>query len=168
MYLQDVAAAQGHRAGRADQHAVLGAGTDGAVGDGGGGGVPPGRARTPWRSPKSVQDLLPSIRARAARLGATSCRSTTVRKPSSNSVKDVQATLSIAFVLVVLVIFMFLGRATDTLIPAVALPLSLLLTFMAMNLLGYSLDNLSLDGLDAGDRVPGGRCRSCFWRTRSA
>ena len=49
--------------------------------------------------------------------------------------------------LVVLVIFLFLGRATDTLIPAVALPLSLLLTFIAMQLLGYSLDNLSLMAL---------------------
>ena len=64
-----------------------------------------------------------------------------------NSIKDVQATLYIAFVLVVLVIFIFLGRATDTLIPAVALPLSLLLTFIAMQLLGYSLDNLSLMAL---------------------
>ena len=64
-----------------------------------------------------------------------------------NSVDDVQATLLIAFVLVVAVIFVFLGRATDTLIPAVALPLSLLLTFMAMRLLGYSLDNLSLMAL---------------------
>ena len=53
----------------------------------------------------------------------------------------------IAFMLVVLVIFIFLGRATDTLIPAVALPLSLLLTFIAMELLGYSLDNLSLMAL---------------------
>jgi HAE1 family hydrophobic/amphiphilic exporter-1 len=47
----------------------------------------------------------------------------------------------------VLVIFLFLGRATDTLIPAVALPISLLLTFIAMQLLGYSLDNLSLMAL---------------------
>jgi len=51
------------------------------------------------------------------------------------------------FVLVVAVIFLFLGRATDTLIPAVALPLSLLLTFIAMRALGYSLDNLSLMAL---------------------
>ena len=58
-----------------------------------------------------------------------------------------QETLFIAFVLVVLVIFVFLGRATDTLIPVVALPLSLLLTFIAMNVLGYSLDNLSLMAL---------------------
>ena len=56
-------------------------------------------------------------------------------------------TLLIAFVLVVMVIFLFLGRATDTLIPAVALPLSLLLTFVAMRMLGYSLDNLSLMAL---------------------
>src|SRR2546428_3932480 len=64
-----------------------------------------------------------------------------------HSVGDVQATLLIAFVLVVLVIFLFLGRATDTLIPAVALPLSLLLTFIVMRFLGYSLDNLSLMAL---------------------
>jgi HAE1 family hydrophobic/amphiphilic exporter-1 len=64
-----------------------------------------------------------------------------------NSVRDVQETLIIAFVLVVLVIFVFLGRATDTLIPALALPGSLLLTFIAMQLLGYSLDNLSLMAL---------------------
>ena len=64
-----------------------------------------------------------------------------------NSVNDVQETLLIAFVLVVLVIFLFLGRATDTLIPAMALPISLLLTFIAMELLGYSLDNLSLMAL---------------------
>jgi hydrophobic/amphiphilic exporter-1 (mainly G- bacteria), HAE1 family len=62
----------------------------------------------------------------------------------SNSVTDVTTTLAIAFALVVLVIFAFLGRATDTLIPAVALPLSLLLTLIVMLVLGYSIDNLSL------------------------
>src|SRR5438128_7457163 len=46
-----------------------------------------------------------------------------------------------------MVIFAFLGRATDTLIPTVALPLSLLITFVAMRGLGYSLDNLSLMAL---------------------
>jgi hydrophobic/amphiphilic exporter-1 (mainly G- bacteria), HAE1 family len=45
------------------------------------------------------------------------------------------------------VIFIFLGRGRDTLIPVVALPLSLLLTFVVMNILGYSLDNLSLMAL---------------------
>jgi HAE1 family hydrophobic/amphiphilic exporter-1 len=64
-----------------------------------------------------------------------------------NSITDVEETLLIAFVLVVLVIFVFLGRATDTVIPAVAMPLSLLLTFIAMKWLGYSLDNLSLMAL---------------------
>jgi HAE1 family hydrophobic/amphiphilic exporter-1 len=64
-----------------------------------------------------------------------------------HSVADVQMTLIIAFVLVVMVIFAFLGRVTDTLIPAVALPLSLLITFIAMRALGYSLDNLSLMAL---------------------
>jgi len=64
-----------------------------------------------------------------------------------NSANDVQTTLAIAFVLVVAVVFLFLGRARDTLIPTVALPLSLLLTFIVMSALGYSLDNLSLMAL---------------------
>ena len=95
---------------------------------------------------KSVRDLLPLISAElpgSVRVTPIYDRSQTI----VNSVDDVQATLAIAFVLVVAVIFLFLGRATDTLIPAVALPLSLLLTFMAMRLLGYSLDNLSLMAL---------------------
>ena len=50
----------------------------------------------------------------------------------------------IAFALVVLVIFVFLGRATDTLIPVVALPLSLLITFLVMWTLGFSINNLTL------------------------
>ncbi len=58
-----------------------------------------------------------------------------------NNVRDVKETLFIAFLLVVLVIYLFLGRATDTLIPVVALP------FIVMNALGYSLDNLSLMAL---------------------
>src|SRR5256885_270115 len=64
-----------------------------------------------------------------------------------NSVHDVRTTLLIAFVLVVMVIYVFLGRATDTLIPAVALPLSLLLTFAVMYLLGFSINNLTLMAL---------------------
>jgi len=95
---------------------------------------------------KSVRDLFPSVRAQlpsAVNLVLIYDRSQTI----VNSVKDVQETLYIAFVLVVLVIFAFLGRARDTLIPSVALPLSLLLTFVVMNLLGYSLDNISLMAL---------------------
>ena len=64
-----------------------------------------------------------------------------------HSVSDVQVTLTIAFALVVLVIFVFLGRAADTLIPVVALPLSLLVTFLAMWALGYSINNLTLMAL---------------------
>ncbi|HET9285243.1 MAG TPA: efflux RND transporter permease subunit [Candidatus Angelobacter sp.] len=92
---------------------------------------------------KSVRDLLPSIQSQlpgSVRIVTAYDRSQTI----VNNIKDVQSTLYIAFFLVVIVIFIFLGRATDTLIPAVALPLSLLLTFIAMSLLGYSLDNLSL------------------------
>ncbi len=61
-----------------------------------------------------------------------------------NSVHDVQTTLFISFILVVLVIYAFLGRATDTLIPVVALPLSLLLTIAVMYELNYSINNLTL------------------------
>ena len=64
-----------------------------------------------------------------------------------HSVHDVQVTLFIAFVLVIIVIFVFLGRATDTLIPVVALPLSLLVTFLAMWALDYSINNLTLMAL---------------------
>ena len=65
-----------------------------------------------------------------------------------NSVHDVRlTTLVIAFVLVVMVIYVFLGRATDTLIPAVALPLSLLLTFAVIYTLGFSINNLTLMAL---------------------
>src|SRR5438309_5516100 len=64
-----------------------------------------------------------------------------------NSVADVKFTLVIAFLLVVMVIYVFLGRATDTLIPVVALPLSLLLTFAVMYMLGFSINNLTLMAL---------------------
>jgi HAE1 family hydrophobic/amphiphilic exporter-1 len=60
------------------------------------------------------------------------------------SVDDVQFTLLLAGVLVVLVIYLFLGNVSATLIPAVALPISVIGTFGVMFALGYSLDNLSL------------------------
>ena len=84
-----------------------------------------------------------------------------------HSVIDVQMTLGIAFVLVVLVIFMFLGRAKDTLIPAMALPLSLLITFIAMESLGYSLDNLSLMAPYFGHRLSGRRRHRVFGEHRA-
>jgi HAE1 family hydrophobic/amphiphilic exporter-1 len=95
---------------------------------------------------KSVRDVLPVVGAElpgSVRIVPVYDRSRTIIR----SVVDVQETLLIAFVLVVVVIFVFLGRASDTLIPSVALPLSLLLTFIAMRMLGYSLDNLSLMAL---------------------
>ena len=95
---------------------------------------------------KSVRDLLPTIQSQlpgSVVIVPAYDRSLTI----VGGIKDVQTTLYIAFGLVVMVIFIFLGRATDTLIPAVALPLSLLLTFIAMKILGYSLDNLSLMAL---------------------
>ena len=88
--------------------------------------------------PKIKATLPPSVDLRLIYDRAASIR---------DSINDVQETLVIAFVLVVLVIFVFLGRAADTIIPAIALPLSLLLTFICMNALGYSLDNLSLMAL---------------------
>jgi HAE1 family hydrophobic/amphiphilic exporter-1 len=95
---------------------------------------------------KSIRALLPTVQAQLP----SSVTIIPIYDRSQgivNSVKDVQATLFIAFVLVVLVIFVFLGRARDTLIPVAALPLSLLLTFVVMDILGYSLDNLSLMAL---------------------
>ena len=63
------------------------------------------------------------------------------------SINDVKFTLLLAFILVVLVIFIFLGRVSDTIIPAIALPLSIISTFLVMSLVGFSLDNLSLMAL---------------------
>ncbi len=95
---------------------------------------------------KSIYEVLPMVQQELP--GSISILPIYDRSASIvHSVADVQATLIIAFVLVVIVIFAFLGRVTDTLIPVVALPLSLLITFIAMRGLGYSLDNLSLMAL---------------------
>ncbi len=60
------------------------------------------------------------------------------------SVGEVQFTLGLAVVLVLLVIFLFLRNVTATIIPALALPISIIGTFAGMYLLGFSIDNLSL------------------------
>src|ERR1700741_434283 len=70
-------------------------------------------------------------------------RTTTIRA----SLVAVETTLAIAIALVILVVFLFLRNGRATLVPAVAVPISLLGTFGAMYLLGYSLDNLSLMAL---------------------
>src|SRR5213595_3199152 len=94
----------------------------------------------------SVKALFPEIRASLP--GSITLVPVFDRSQSIvDSVHDVQFTLMIAFVLVVMVIYVFLGRATDTLIPAVALPLSLLLTVAVMFTLNYSINNLTLMAL---------------------
>lgn len=60
------------------------------------------------------------------------------------SVVDVQFTLLIAFLLVVLVVFFYLGKAKNTLIPMLALPISVIGTFIVMSVIGYTIDILSL------------------------
>src|SRR6266404_3227550 len=70
-------------------------------------------------------------------------RSTTIRA----SLHDIERALTIAICLVIMVVFLFLRDARATLIPIVALPVSLIGTFAVMYLLGYSLDNLSLMAL---------------------
>jgi multidrug efflux pump len=70
-------------------------------------------------------------------------RTTTIRA----SVDDVERTLVISVALVILVVFLFLRNGRATLIPSVAVPVSLIGTFAVMYLLGYSLDNLSLMAL---------------------
>jgi multidrug efflux pump len=93
-----------------------------------------------------IQAALPRYRAllpTAVDLNVALDRTTTIRA----SVRDVERTLIIAIGLVVLVVLGFLGSGWATVIPSVAVPLSLLGTFGAMWFLGYSLDNLSLMAL---------------------
>ena len=67
--------------------------------------------------------------------------------PIRESINDVQFTLLLSMMLVVLVIFLFLRNLSATLIPSMALPLSIIGTFAVMRIMGYSLDNLSLMAL---------------------
>ncbi|MEO7328501.1 MAG: efflux RND transporter permease subunit, partial [Minicystis sp.] len=93
-----------------------------------------------------VKELLPKLRAvlpRGVDITILSDRTETVRA----SVEDVELTLVLTLGLVVLVIFVFLRDLRATVIPSVAVPLSLVGTFGVMYLLGYSLNNLSLMAL---------------------
>ncbi len=95
---------------------------------------------------KAVKEALPQIRREmpgAVELEILYDQS----KPIIAAVDDVKSTLLIAFGLVVAVIFLFLGRLRDTIIPGVALPMSLLTTFVVMRLLNFNLDLLSLMSL---------------------
>jgi HAE1 family hydrophobic/amphiphilic exporter-1 len=94
----------------------------------------------------AVRALLPELQAQlpaSVNLFIRSDRSKSIR----DSVHDVKFTLVLTVCLVVLVIFLFLRNVSATLIPSLALPASIVGTFGAMYLLGYSLDNLSLMAL---------------------
>jgi len=89
-----------------------------------------------------VAALAPQLPA-AVQINTLYDRSTSIRQSSH----DVQVTLLITLCLVVMVIFLFLRNLSATVIPSLALPFSIIGTFSAMYLLGYSLDNLSLMAL---------------------
>ncbi|MFZ0487111.1 MAG: efflux RND transporter permease subunit, partial [Arenicellales bacterium] len=94
----------------------------------------------------AIKKLLPKFRAQmpaGVNMDVLYDRSESIRE----SVDEVQLTLGIALVLVVLVIFIFLRTARATVIPSLALPMSIIGTFAVMYLLGYSLDVLSLMAL---------------------
>jgi multidrug efflux pump len=93
-----------------------------------------------------IRAALPSLKASIpAGIDLTTVldRTTTIRA----SVKDVERTLLVSIALVILVVFLFLRNVRATLIPSVAVPVSLIGTFGVMYLCGYSIDNLSLMAL---------------------
>ena len=94
----------------------------------------------------SIKTLLPSFREQmppAVDLQILYDRSVSIR----DSVNDVRSTLFLALCLVILVIFLFLRNLSATVIPSLALPMSIVGTFAVMYVQGYSLDNLSLMAL---------------------
>jgi hydrophobic/amphiphilic exporter-1 (mainly G- bacteria), HAE1 family len=93
-----------------------------------------------------IKKILPQLREQipaAVKVDILYDRSESIRA----SVNDVQFTLLLTVCLVVLVIFLFLRNLSATIIPSLALPMSIIGTFAVMSLLGYSLDNLSLMAL---------------------
>jgi len=93
-----------------------------------------------------VRELIPQLQASvpaAINLSVVLDRTTTIRA----SLRDVEITLMISIGLVILVVFVFLRDLRSTVIPSVAVPVSLIGTFGVMYLCGYSLDNLSLMAL---------------------
>jgi hydrophobe/amphiphile efflux-1 (HAE1) family protein len=94
----------------------------------------------------AVKQLLPVFRAQippGIRMDVVFDRSLTIR----SSLADVKFTLLLSLALVVLVIFLFLRSGVSTLIPSLALPMSIIGTFSVMYLVGFNLDNLSLMAL---------------------
>jgi HAE1 family hydrophobic/amphiphilic exporter-1 len=94
----------------------------------------------------SIKKLLPTFRAQippSVKLETLYDRSVSIRE----SVRDVKFTLFLALCLVVMVIFLFLRNFSATIIPSLALPFSIIGTFAAMYLMGFSVDNISLMAL---------------------
>ena len=95
---------------------------------------------------RAIKDLLPQYRAEipaSVTLDILYDRSVSIKE----SVRDVQITFLVALILVVLVIFLFLRNLSATVIPSLALPISIVGTFAVMYPAGYNLDNLSLMAL---------------------
>lgn len=98
-------------------------------------------------------DVVDAINAKLPGLHAEMPASVTVKimndsaKPIRSAISDVKFTLLLTIGLVVLVIYLFTGHLTATVIPGLAVPLSLISTFGMMYVLGYSIDNISLLGL---------------------
>ena len=95
---------------------------------------------------KSIKKLLPQLEANLPK-GINVTTLTDLTTPIQASVQDVEFELMLTVALVVMVIFVFLRNLYATIIPSVAVPLSLIGTLGAMYALGYSLDNLSLMAL---------------------
>ena len=95
---------------------------------------------------KSIKAILPQLQTNLP-AGIKVTQMTDLTVPIQASVEDVEFELMLTVVLVVLVIFLFLRSFRATVIPAVAVPISLVGTLGAMYLLGYSLDNLSMMAL---------------------
>ena len=94
----------------------------------------------------NIKAVLPQLRAQlpaAIELGIGMDRSTTIRA----SLEEVQKTLLISVLLVIVVVYLFLRDIRATIVPTIAVPVSLIGTFGVMYLFGYSLDNLSLMAL---------------------
>ncbi|GKX47637.1 MdtB/MuxB family multidrug efflux RND transporter permease subunit [Pectobacterium carotovorum] len=94
----------------------------------------------------SISKILPALKAslpNSVEVTTLTDRTTSIRA----SVKDVQFELLLAIALVVMVIYLFLRNAVATLIPSIAVPLSLIGTFAAMYFLGFSINNLTLMAL---------------------
>src|SRR6202044_88811 len=91
----------------------------------------------------NIEKMLPQLESSlpaSIQVSIVTDRTTTIRA----SVKDVEFELTLAVALVVMVIFLFLRSLAGTIIPSIAVPVSLVGTFGAMYLLGFSLNNLSL------------------------